>query len=68
MKIPLYERVALRKDLPDHGLKKGDVAVLVDYMPHPGGGEEGCILEVFNALGDSIAVVTVAQSEVESLR
>jgi uncharacterized protein DUF4926 len=68
MKIPLYERVALRKDLPDHGLKKGDVAVLVDYIPHPGGGEEGCILEVFNALGDSIAVVTVAQSEVESLR
>jgi hypothetical protein len=67
MKLPLYERVALRRDLPEHGLKVGDVAVLVDYVPHPAGGEEGCILEVFNSLGDSIAVVTVRASEVESL-
>jgi hypothetical protein len=37
-------------------------------VPHPGGGEEGCVLEVFNALGDSIAVVTVKESEIESLQ
>ncbi len=68
MRLPLYERVALRRDFPEHDLKKGDVAVLLDYVPHPGGGEEGCVLEVFNALGDSIAVVTVKESEIESLQ
>ena len=67
MKLPLYERVALRRDFLEHGLRKGDVAVLLDYVPHPEGGEEGCVLEVFNALGDSIAVVTVKGSEVEGL-
>ena len=67
MKIPLYQRVALKRDLPEHGLKRGDVAVLVDYIPHPEGGEEGCVLEVFNALGESIVAFAVAASEVEGL-
>lgn len=68
MSLPLYERVALKRDLPEHDLRRGDVAVLVDYVPHPEGGEEGCVLEVFNALGESIAVVAVRESEVEALR
>ncbi len=44
------------------------MAVLVDHVPHPVGGEEGCVLEVFNALGESIAVVAVRESEIEALR
>jgi len=68
MKLPLYERVALTQDLEEHGLQKGDLGVLVDYVPHPKGGEEGCLLEVFNALGDSIAVVAVPLSDIEPLR
>ena len=68
MRLPLYQRVALRRDLLEHDLKKGDVAVLVDYVPHPAGGEEGCVLEVFNALGESIAVVVVRESEIEDLQ
>lgn len=68
MKVPLHQRVALQRDLLEHGLRRGDVAVLVDYVPHPAGGEDGCILEVFNALGDSIAVVTVKESEIEGLQ
>ena len=67
MKVPLYERVALLNDLPAQGLRRGDVAVVVDYVPHPQEGEEGCVLEVFNALGNSIAVVVVPVSDVESL-
>ena len=63
-----YQRVALKRDLPEHDLKKGDVAVLVDHVPHPEGGEQGCVLEVFNALGESIAVVAVPESAVEDLR
>jgi Domain of unknown function (DUF4926) len=68
MSLPLYQRVALKRDLPEHDLKKGDVAVLVDHITHPEGGEQGCLLEVFNALGESIAVVAVPESAVEDLR
>ncbi len=45
----------------------GDVAYVVDQVPHPTGGEVGCVLEVFNALGESIAVVTVPESDIELL-
>ncbi len=68
MKLPLHERVALAQDLEKHGLRKGDVGVLVDYVPHPEGDEEGCLLEVFNALGESIAVVAVRLSDIEPVR
>jgi hypothetical protein len=68
MSLSLYERVALKRDLPEHNLRKGDVAVLVDHAAHPEGGEQGCVLEVFNALGESIAVVAVAESHIEGLR
>jgi hypothetical protein len=68
VKPVLYERVALVQDLPEHGLKAGDVAVLVDRVPHPGGGEEGFVLEVFNALGESIAVVVVPGNGVAPLQ
>jgi Domain of unknown function (DUF4926) len=66
--IELYQEVALRHDLPEHQLKAGDIATLVDYVPHPSGGEDGCVLEVFNAVGESITVVAVPLSAVEALR
>lgn len=68
MRIALYDRVALLVDVPEHGLRAGDVGCLVDYVAHPSGGEEGCLLEVFNAVGESIAVVAVPASAVEPLR
>lgn len=68
MKIELYEQVALKHDIVDYGLKRGDVATLVEYVPHPEAGEEGCILEVFNAVGDSIAVLVVPVSAIEALQ
>lgn len=67
MSPSLYKRVALKRDLPEHGLRQGDVAVLVDYVQHPRGGEQGCVLEVFNALGESIAVVAVPESDIEGV-
>lgn len=63
-----FQRVALRRDLPEHNLKRGDVAVLLDHVPPPEGGEQGCVLEVFNALGKSIAVIAVPESAIEALR
>lgn len=68
MELSLYQRVALRRDVEEHGLKAGDVATLVDFVPHPEQGEDGCLLEVFNAIGESLAVVVVPRSEVEALQ
>jgi len=68
MKQHLYERVALLRDLPENNLRAGDVATLVEYVAHPSGGEEGCVIEVFNAIGESIAVSVVPLSAIEPLR
>lgn len=66
MKHRLFEEIVLGKDIPEKGLKKGDVATVVEHHPSSGG-EDGYSLEVFNALGDTIAVVTVPESLIESL-
>lgn len=68
MTLELYQEVALTRDVPEHQLRAGDIATLIDFVSHPTGGEEGCVLEVFNAVGESIAVVAVPVSAVEVLR
>jgi len=67
MKYNLFEEVVLARDIPEKGLKKGDVATVVEHHPMPGG-EDGYSLEVFNAVGDTIAVITVPESLIESLK
>ena len=67
MTLELYTEVALTRNIAEHNLKIGDVATLVDFVTHPQGGEEGCVLEVFNAVGESIDVVTVPVSAIKSL-
>lgn len=66
--LELYKEVALTKDIPAENLRKGDVATLVDIVPHPAGGEDGAVLELFNAVGESIAVTVVPISAVAPLR
>ena len=67
MQPELYKEVAVTQDIPNENLRVGDVAVLVDYVPHPTGGEEGAILEIFNAIGESIAVVTIPVAAIAPL-
>ena len=62
----LFQEVVLGIDLPEKGLKKGDIATIVEHHL-VNGGEDGYSLEVFNALGDTIAVVTVAESSIMAL-
>lgn len=68
MPLELYREVALTRDLPEYELRKGDIATLVDFVAHPNGDEEGCVLEVFNALGESLTVITAPLSAIEILR
>lgn len=67
MKYELFSRVALKTDLPAHGLRSGDVATVVEYHPARPGQEPGYSLEVFNAVGETVAVVTVRESQIEPL-
>ncbi len=67
MTIELYTEIALNKDIVEHRLQQGDIATLVDFVPHPQEGEQGCVLKVFNAVGESIAVVTVPISAIKPL-
>ncbi len=61
MKPELYTRVALTRNMPEEKLTQGDLAWVVEYLEHPQGGEEGVILEIFNALGESLRIATVRE-------
>jgi hypothetical protein len=44
------------------------LATIVEYYEGSPGQEPGYELEIFNAVGDTFAVVTVRESQIESLR
>ncbi len=66
MTFKLFEEVVLTKDIPNKGFKKGDVATIVERHT-VSDGEDGYSLELFNALGDTIAVITLPESAIEPL-
>ncbi len=69
MKFPLYTRVALTVDVPAEGVRRGDVVTVVEWHPAPSAGAEpGYSVEVFNALGKTLAVLTLPESSFEALR
>ncbi|WP_310486383.1 DUF4926 domain-containing protein [Chamaesiphon sp. VAR_69_metabat_338] len=76
MTMELDREVSLTRDLPEYGLRAGDIATLVDFVSHPNNGEEGCVLEIFNAkrkrndksFGESLTEIAVPISAIETLR
>jgi hypothetical protein len=66
MGYELFSRVALTENLPKHKLCRGDVATIVEHHA-VAEGEDGYSLEVFNATGEMIAVITVAESQITPL-
>ena len=67
MKMELYTDAMLTCDLPQHRLRRGDIVKLVERHVAPDG-TEGYSIEVFNAVGDTIAVTAVPVSALEALR
>jgi hypothetical protein len=67
MKYKLFEEVVLKKDIPEKKLRRGDVATIVEHH-HVSGGEDGYSLEIFNALGDTISVITIAESAIAPIK
>jgi hypothetical protein len=64
MKYELFTRVTLQVDLPKHKLRSSDLATVVEIHPGRPGQEMGYSLEVFNAIGQTVAVVTVGESQI----
>jgi hypothetical protein len=67
MKFELYKDAVLTCDVPEHRLKRGDLVKLVDHHVARDG-SEGYSIEVFNALGETIAVTAVPETALEPLR
>ncbi len=69
MNIELYQKVALTKNIPEARLQKGDVATVVEKLPgtKKSKKEPGYALEVFNALGETTAVIFVPVSAIRPL-
>ena len=59
MTFTLFQRVVLTRDLPDEGLRVGDVGVIVEHYPVQEDVPEGYELEFFAATGQTLAVVSV---------
>ena len=66
MKYKLFQQVALARDIPETRLRAGDLATIVDCHAAPGG-ETGYSIEIFNAVGDTIAVTVVPESFLQEL-
>ena len=66
MRFKQFQQVALATDIPQKNLRRGDLATIVDIHPK-NGGEVGYSIEIFNALGDTIAVTVVPESRLEDL-
>ena len=57
------ERVVLTNDLPEHGLKRGDVGTVV--LTHHGGA--GYEVEFVTLDGETVAVVTVLATQIRPI-
>jgi hypothetical protein len=55
---PLFSQVALVEDLPEHHLKRGDVATIVEHYPMPEGEDDGYSLEGFDVPNVTIEVAS----------
>jgi hypothetical protein len=63
MTVP-FRRVVLTTDLPEEGLRAGDVGVVVERYAGHGDVPEGYELEFFSGTGDTVAVISVPATSV----
>jgi len=57
--LELYKDAILTADLPDNGLRAGDVGTIVERHQVPGVAEVGYSVEFFDMTGHTVAVVTL---------
>jgi len=57
--LELYKDAVLTIDMPNEGLRVGDLGTVVDRHQAPDGGEAGYSVEFFDMTGRTVAVVSV---------
>lgn len=62
MPFEMYGEVILTRDVPEQGLRAGDVGTVVERHTVPGVPEEGYSVELFDITGDTVAVATLPAS------
>ncbi len=62
MKLSLLDTVVLKRDLPEHGLRAGDVGAVVELY-----GTDGIEVEFVRASGQTKALVTLKTADVRSV-
>ena len=67
MKSKLFEEVIINRDFPEYNIAKGDIAILNDFVTDPLG-DEGCVLEIYSAVGTFVMVVTLPVENIETLQ
>ena len=67
MKLPLFKQVALLRDFPEEGFRKGDIVTTVEFLEARRDLPNAYYVEAFNALGRTIAVFLVEEDALEAL-
>jgi len=62
MALKVLDSVVLKRDLPEHGLKKGDIGAVVELY-----GSEGVEVEFVTGSGKTQALVTLKHSDVRAV-
>ena len=62
MTFEMYGDVILTRDVPESGLRAGDVGTVVERHAMPGISEEGYSIEFFDMTGNTVGVVTLPAS------
>ena len=62
MPFEMFGKVILTRDIPEDGLRAGDVGTVVERHAVSGMSEDGYSVEFFDMTGNTVAVVTLPAS------
>ncbi len=62
MPLKMFQPAILTADLPEEGLRAGDVGTVVEHHVVPGASADGYSVEFFDMTGNTVAVVTLPES------
>ncbi len=62
MRIELLESVVLTRDVPEHGLREGDLGAVVEVYP-----EGGLEVEFVRGSGETQALLTLSEQDVRKI-
>lgn len=63
MRFDMFGDVVLTRDVPEHGVRAGDIGTVVERHSAPGVSEEGYSVEFFDMAGNTVAVATLSASD-----